>query len=680
MRCLFAISFAAVSAVAQHANKLSVAVDPSVRERLARAEDALRADDRDRAILMWQAILDGVGGRVLPSHHGPRNEFVTERTVVPGDRYVGARRHVLGLLRALPDDGLARYREVMEPRASRVLAPALRDGDETQLRAIVRRFILTESGRKAGLALIDLLIEEGRFDEARLAVQRLRDEDVAVPDDNPFAIQLIAREALALWGAREAAGLEELTAIAQASFTDRRLTIGGKDVALSAFVADLSAHVRSHMRVSARPALLHSRIEPNWSRAFQTDDWSDTVGAFPVMTAIKDDLVYYGDGRHLRARRLVSGTDYWRPIESPIDEYDAVGDPDVDHRVLLDGDLVIGFLESAPMMENPWRSRRRAVAGFKLVAADRKTGKVKWSHFAFLGKDAEETEFLSKFSVCQPPLAVGDTLYVSGTVLKGIFHHWICAIDRDTGNVRWRTYVGAGQTEVSRGGNPTRASVPGYVAEHRGMLYYSTNMGIICAVDAMTGAIEWQSAYDQDRPRYDDWGGWGRRRSRYSIRSTGWRQSRPVVMDGKLFITPEDTSSLYIAELATGKLSTLSPAFLGLPAQQACLVGAHNGHLILAGSRMAALDTGKLSVSWRFPDRTQLDGARTIRGVPSLDGNQIAVTTSGASSQLEILDADTGKVTQRRPLRDLSRVGNVAIHQGSVVIATDDSVSAFVRE
>ena len=51
----------------------------------------------------------------------------------------------------------------------------------------------------------------------------------------------------------------------------------------------------------------------------------------------------------------------------------------------------------------------------------------------------------------------------------------------------WKTYIGQGQAELNMFGNPVKEVVPGYVGESNGLLVYSTNIGVVAAVDAITG-------------------------------------------------------------------------------------------------------------------------------------------------------------------------------------------------
>ena len=115
----------------------------------------------------------------------------------------------------------------MEPRAKRLLTTALRDSEEAGLRECARRFALTPSGRRAQVVLMDMLLEAGRFDEARVSVQALRNVD----DD----AKLAAREAWALWGTDRVAELRAFASASRAGFPGEKIVVRGERVNVSRF-------------------------------------------------------------------------------------------------------------------------------------------------------------------------------------------------------------------------------------------------------------------------------------------------------------------------------------------------------------------------------------------------------------------------------------------------------------
>lgn len=659
-----------------HANKLSVPNDPTVRDELYRAAAAMERDDMHRALTIWQAILDGGAAKVVSVHRAPRSASDVKRVVVAGDRFEGVRSHVMALIRGLPDDGIERYRELMEPRAKRLLAAALRDTDEDALRECARRFALTSSGRRAQIALTDLLLEAGRFDEARVSVQELR---TAHDEADPA---LAVREAWALWGSHRSGELHELARAARADFSDRKIAVQGRSMAVPAFIAELAS---GKAQPTARSfGALQFPERRAWERAFMRNgdnddpwDFDDTAGPdeFPVMPAVADDVVYVCDGLWLRARRVLTGGDVWSPVRSAYPEFEGRTNRALQYQVVVDDDLVFAFMSGEPLHQNYWSRRWSGLPSHKLIAVETRTGRTRWSHATFKGRTDQETEFVRKLSVNQPPVVVGDTVYAAATVLKGIFHHWLCAFERDTGRLRWKTYTGAGQTALSRGGNPRIACVPGYVTEHDGVLYYGTNMGVFCAVDAVTGSIVWQSAYAQDPLPFID-NGWGRRR--YTPQpAPSWQPSRPAVHGDTVFFAPNDSYRLYAANRRTGELRTVPFASRDLGVRNRCLFGVHEGLLLVGGPGLTALDAKDFRVRWSAKGIGSRFSESKLLGRGAVLGNDIVVTTTGAA--IHRFDLRTGASLERNPLRSASHAGNVVLSPRAVVIGASERVSVHVR-
>ena len=654
-----------------HMNRLSVPNDPTVRDKLHRAQSALEREDRDRAITIWQAVLDQGAAKVVAVHRAPRSDSEVERVVVAGDRFQGVRAHVMDLIQALPDDGIERYRQLMEPRAKRLLTTALRDSEEAGLRECARRFALTPSGRRAQVVLMDMLLEAGRFDEARVSVQALRNVD----DD----AKLAAREAWALWGTDRVAELRAFASASRAGFPGEKIVVRGERVNVSRFIEELSAGKKT--RAPSALGELDLRKRAAWERSFSrnensSDRWyyddEESDLRFPVVPAVEGEIVYACDGLSLRARRLSTGTEIWPAVRSTQSDFDGRQNYSLKYHVVVDGGLVFAYLDGDPLIAHYWSRRWRAIPSHKLIAVDKETGRVQWSHAAPAGRDDEETAFLRKLSVNQPPVIVGDTVYAAGTILKGIFHHWLCAFERETGRLRWKTYIGAGQTALSRGGNPSIACVPGHVTEHRGVLYYGTNMGVFCAVDAVTGSNVWQSAYSQDLiPEIS--GGWGRRRYASQPEPT-WQVSRPRVSGGKVFFAPNDSRRLYAAELGTGELRSIPLSTRRAGSHNNCFVGVHQGLLIFSGAGgLMALDLEDFRVRWA----SRLVGS--LRGQAAVMGTELVFTTTGPRPEIHRCDILTGDSVERSPLRSSTRAGNVVLSPGAVVIGASDCISAYLR-
>lgn len=675
-------------AIAQwHTSKVSVPDDLVVREHLQRASDALGQDDLDRAIRIWQDVLDRLSGKVVETHRAPRMGTETD-AVLSGDRFGSVRARVMERIRG-HEGGVDRYRKLMEPKARRLLADGVAREDEKLLAECARRYLLTTSGLAAHLALVDLLLEHGRFEEARVSVQRLRSE-LTKDDLQIHGTKVAAREGLALWGAGRRNDLDALIARQKEARGGSELVVGADQVDVIAFLQSLRDKTPSPRGSNVERPSLDVAKQRVWNRSFDRNintrggsvmfagrNRGPWVKYYPVVPEVRNGVVYYCDGRFLRARSLFTGNEVWPPVPSLRGTFEGRQNRNQHYHVVVDDDLVFGYLQGDPVMrgQRAWQGFEpiETIPSHKLVAVDRNTGEVRWSHLRFKSRSPEEDAFISRLSIPQPPLVVGDTLYVAGTVLMGVFHHWICAFERSTGHLKWRTYTGAGQMELNMFGNPVKECVPGHVAEHEGVLYYSTNIGVVCAVDAVTGTLLWESAYEQTLiPSTDS--------TMTRERTPGWMPSPPAIHGDRVFFAPTDSFNLYAADRKDGSLTKVTAATRSVASKYCYHLGLHGGNILVAGSKVTAIDPATLRVAWHTLELPAQYDEASIQGLPAVIGNDVIFCTTGngsSGSQINHADLRSGRFVSQKPLRYANREGNVVISPDAIVIASDQSLDAY---
>jgi hypothetical protein len=126
----------------------------------------------------------------------------------------------------------------------------------------------------------------------------------------------------------------------------------------------------------------------------------------------------------------------------------------------------------------------------------------------------------------------------------------LCAFDRTTGRLVWKTYVARGQAEQNMFGRPIREVVPGQVGMKDGLLVYSTNIGVITGIDASTGVTRWVSAYAQDLIPVTE-------NQRTIERFPGWVAGRPTFYGRHAFLAPTDGLWAYAVDLKDGTLTPI---------------------------------------------------------------------------------------------------------------------------
>lgn len=673
-------------------SQATVPDDPVVAQGLLKAQEFLERKDVRAALQQWQQLIDKLGGRVIQTATGPRDERSTD-PVVPGDRFRSVRAHVLELLRARPAEDLALYTEMQEPAARAALAEGASQLALGPLREAARRWILTPSGRSAALTLIDILLEEGRFSEALDAARRTTADFEIVGAAPQERLLVRAREALALHGLGRAAELSELARTFERE-PRPSLRVGKETRPAAEWFTELANSVHPTPEVA--------RMEPPLAAAARLRVWADSfernadarelfvlegrevnarVGAFPVLPVVHAGSLFWNDGLHLVARGLTARTALWPPVSGPVSQFAGRRNRNMQFRVLADDDLLVASLEGAPSSK-----RQRSWQGFdtiesipsrKLVAVDAATGRVRWSHHAPAAGSTADKEFLRRLSVAHPPVAQGNTLYCTGTSLLGVFHHWALALDRDTGAILWRTWLGAGQLELNMFGNPVKEAVPLPLALADGVLYGSTCMGVAFAVDASSGTIAWESAYEQEpMPGTDS-------PITYE-RHPGWLPEAAAVHGEDVFMAPTDSPVVIACNKRDGTVREITATRRTLSSLNTWFLGIHAGQLLVAGQVLAAITPETGALRWRSVDLPARGARSVIEGRPAVHGKIVVVPVEDPRSRgsaLHVHDLEGGALLARHEAKDRGLVGNVVLADETLVIAGEETISVhFDRE
>lgn len=671
-----------------HTSKVDVPMS-LVLEPLEIARRALNRGNAEQAIRAYQEILDQHAEEVITVRETPRSPLDTD-PVLPGDIYRGVRSEVMDLIVELPEDGLTTYREMMEPRAARLLEEALRRGSERLLRDVAVRYYLTDSGQKAFMGLVDLLLEAGRVEEARIHARRLLRHSTDWPSGRP--VLATARLGVSLFAVGRREALQQLQERVGSDGLGGELLVAGSTTGLGTFLGKL---------VDALPAETGEEIaDLTQLDAFRSEIWEagiesadrESAPTFfswgvslsrpwfdynPVVPLIHNGVLYYCDGLRLSARSLFTGERLWPDVKSHRRSHVGRRNHNLFFKVALDGDLLLAYLE-----DEPYSERMQAWVGFnpieavpsrKLVAVDAQTGRVRWSHVDFVGEDPGETAFIKGLSVNAPPVAAGERLYVAGTLYHGVFRHWICALQRDTGHVIWRTFVAEGQLELNMFGNPIKEAVVGHLVEHQGVLYYCTNMGVISAVDAATGSIQWISAYEQEPIP-------ATRTQANRERYPGWMPAQPAVWKDKVFVAPTDSYELYAADMRTGDLTPVPAARRNRRTRNSFFLGIHENLLLVAGLQVTAIDPDSLSEVWTSARlaASRGEGQGAVHGLPAVaEGRMIFTTEVDGQAEAYKLDLETGMMTNRVVLPDSRATGHVVLSPEGAAIGSSHRVRVY---
>lgn len=438
--------------------------------------------------------------------------------------FLNQRHHALIELLDRGPAARAAFESAFGGRAAEAFEDGVRRRDVTALLGAAFLYIPTEKGQEALVAAADLLAEEGRLDEA---AERLRQLLWFVPPDalRVDPAKVLARLARADAAAGDAARLAATAEMAARHFPEaleKTIDAGGRSMKIADLLrrgarreTDGSAPPwpsfggGNERRFAAPdldlgPAASPARLEPVWIYRHRTTidpefpvpsppaESVPTVFSsrenpiLPVLPVVADGVVYFADRSAAFAVDAVSGLTLWvtelgrgsdarasgkRPFARRGRPY---------HYVTVADSRSLLVVPSAGG-EDPLTPAR------KLVRLDRKTGGVDWESSA-APDDPDGAEFLSRAVLTGPPTVVGGMAFVGARSIEVECKAYVAAFSLETGRLAYRTFLASGpETERRDESEPETPSV----SESGGILYVSTDLGVLAAVDARTGDPLW---------------------------------------------------------------------------------------------------------------------------------------------------------------------------------------------
>jgi outer membrane protein assembly factor BamB len=257
-------------------------------------------------------------------------------------------------------------------------------------------------------------------------------------------------------------------------------------------------------------------------------------------------------------------------------------------------------------------------AEFVMAALDARTGSLLWERSAVNGPPD---------SFYNLPTISGQTVYTGiSTAMAGLTEYHAAALDAATGDRLWTTYLGSGSDPMG-GVDGSPAAVRG------GTVWVETCLHSLCALDALTGEVQWMATFQPDTNAPE---------------RSGWQDTMNVTNEPVSLIAPIGDRLLFCPRW--GNRIVALNALTGHRAwdvesgHSRSLIAVDGPRAILAGDQIRAIDalTGLPRWAWAPPARSRL-------GFPALAGNRVVVPLGGS---LTFLDAATGEEQGRISLRE----------------------------
>ena len=634
--------------------------------------------------------------------------------------FLEVRSAALRRIAALPEEALALYQKRAEAEAAHLLSSAHDPRDRTVLSRVIARFPLTPSARRARLVLADLVFEQGAYLRAArlyrtcLEEERLLDGTPFAPDEEARGrLRLSLYLSLRLAGeAEEAASFrpqapvvmggarmtpEELEALLPPPAQDGRPvwpTRGGHPsrYRLPRFDAEAlrclwfaplgMKNDRSEGGADAEPA--ENTLDLEARRLLR-----DRAPRSPVFPMAAEGTLYLFDDRALHAMDLASGTPRFGPLRWDWSLLFGEGTPDLE-SVTYSGTLSDGVLYAVLNQRKRPEPAPSDHLGVLLALDLEREGYALWRR----GGREETDPRLKDTAFSGAPAVAGGRVYVLGTRYaasgEARAESVLFAFHARTGKLLFDRFLCSGaevdRFEIRIGSDlrylKDRLEVGSPVAESAGVLYVLTNLGVAGAVDAFTGRIQWLFKYNrifsQDPDRYY---------REFFLDTGGWKRGLPLVRDGKLYFTPEDSRFFYCLALQPdpeGFIILDDPIEKG---RKVAFIGTDGTRFYFTareGVRNYVMATDRWgTVLWETPPFEEED---RVTGRPLLTAAALFVPTTRYLYRLDL--SGGGKLTQAFPLPEALRgpggprtsFGNLIAVGDYLVTASREYVMVFEKD
>jgi len=680
--------------------------DNAARSHLERIQRYLADAQWDEAIEALRGLMDASGEQLLalpPGVADGRDEFV---------RFVPLRHFGQWRLSALADEApqaLEAYRKRVDPLAEAWLRQAVAERDARRLQEIADRFFVSRSGDDALFRLGEIELERGHFSRARAAWERLRPllnpdagrmSRLIYPDSELELGGISARLALVsiLEGspARAQAELDVLERVAP----DAIGTLGGRSGRYTELLGDLLTASRmwpappqaadwttfggDAARGKAAAAGVDIALRPIWSvllprRPADDDNARGEAGSAAASPEgwlcyhplVSQTSVFVATGDTLddvHGYDTATGRPLWLETSLPPHAVAAAqtaglrgmassGQTGTPHYTMtLDGDrLYVKLGPQATAM--PLSDRRDAPPLGYVASLDLRADKKRLFEIRL-----DQSPWGEGWAVEGVPLAADGRLYVALRQRDSVrTQSHVAAFDTKRGELVWQRFVAAAETF----GQATMIEyTQNLLSLDEGTVYFNTNLGVVAALRAGDGQIQWVTRYPQVSSIAAE--------SADPRQSSGRGLTPCVIHKGLVLAAPYDSDRVFALDAATGLLRWATPA--GVVAGAQFLLGVGQGNLIVGGSRLVWIDVDSGEIKARFPASIASEMRGYGRGV--LAGDHVYWPTR---DRIYVFDQRGPQQTQQPiELTPLGLTGgNLVIARDVLLIAAADRLSAF---
>jgi len=588
--------------------------------------------------------------------------------------YVGLTEYINGIIADWPADGIAAYRQIVEPDIAVALADET-DESLARLVALFDRYFCTETAADLADRIGQQAVEAGELALAERLYRRVLDRhpDAARFADRyramVFVLQAIRGEAPILspadrelpiqWKGEDrtlGSVLPEVTAmfaLAASTAPDTDWPMFGGNPARDGSIASTVDELGLLWRYDG---FLSAEEEANeGSETLTAQRWRETAKQLSLHAMLSDDLVFVQRYREIVALRRNTGARAWRytpPAETGLQPSELSDLPPGCDAVTISGGRVYAALGGEVV---PYYGYESAQHPPELVCLDARTGRLIWR----IGQDGSD---FTEVSFDTAPLVQGDAMYIVGRRRRsfGFEDCYLYRFSAADGTQQARTHLGSASTGTY-GARRATLAIP---AMHGDTIFVCTNIGSIAAVSAQTGSVRWLRVYEREQEGETGDGAWTMREVK------PWAFNPVIYREGRLYCLPIDAPCLLVLAGEDGRLiQTVPKTDL---ANIVSMYGVRDGLLCGFGDKAFCYNLESGAMRWT----SDLAPTAQALGRGAWSGDRILVPTTEGLSSFALLDGGRTNAAW-----DTDGVpGNVLPLREHLLIAGDGAVSAYVRK
>ncbi len=635
------------------------------------------------------------------------------------NRYVNVARHCQGLLAALPPEGLAASRQLLDPPARRWYESWKSSRDEAHLERILRSAYVSSYGDNALWDLGETAWDRGDFALARFYWRQLMKpepgaadvDQLAYPDPEFPVAEVEARLFLCdLFDQRPQDAEQKLL-----QFQERRETAVGTLAGRSGRLVEILDGVVAASRSwpveetfrdvnTFGGSSMRQRHWPNtldvgplhWSAQWPVRNlpqpgrislWDR--GPLKSMPIIDGCRVFLCDGDAIRGWRVLTGEPAW-PNEqadaSIIYPQGAGGSVPAGRGATPDSGLpeISSLDDRVPLPDRPcvgvpWqtltihRGKLLARLGSPVVGAARTELRDLSHEIVCLDIGDGEGKLVWKltnqdipsdgpaWSFEGTPLVVDDAAFVVIFRRQPEPEFALLSLDVETGTVNWLRPIGSARPVFEEAVNRVSHLL---LTAGEGRLYLSTDEGAIVCLSPHDGSVQWAVTYESESVEFHH--------SAPAHLQTGLLP--PLFWHGLLFVAPNDSRQLFCLDARTGRVLWQRESRDRVRQLIGVVQSSNRKRLITAGNSLVAYDVDTGDPGWRL---TQSEPARQGYGEAVLSGSSLYWPTREVLFQVDPATGDLQREILLHTPDSARSGGNLAVAGGILVVVEPNAISAY---